>query len=132
MSQKLVPSDPSKVMVIREVVPRVVTTFSVPFWRFGRIKVGGRGTIGTSSSITSTRTANNDQVRLQSGSLAVFSPVALTDEVKAKVAELGEVRYICAPDAEVHLSPYPNPYHTNASSTTSSSAPGTRRIPKPK
>lgn len=40
-------------------------------------------------------------VRLQSGSLAVFSPVALTDEVKAKVAELGEVRYICAPDAEV-------------------------------
>ena len=132
MSQKLVPSDPSKVMVIREVVPRVVTTFSVPFWRFGRIKVGGRGTIGTSSSITSTRTANNDQVRLQSGSLAVFSPVALTDEVKAKVAELGEVRYICAPDAEVRLSPYPNPYHTNASSTTSSSAPGTRRIPKPK
>lgn len=104
MSQKLVPSDPSKVMVIREVVPRVVTTFSVPFWRFGRIKVGGRGTIGTSSSFTSTRTANNDQVRLQSGSLAVFSPVALTDEVKAKVAELGEVRYICAPDAEVRLS----------------------------
>ena len=132
MSQKLVPSDPSKVMVIREVVPRVVTTFSVPFWRFGRIKVGGRGTIGTSSSITSTRTANNDQVRLQSGSLAVFSPVALTDEVKAKVAELGEVRYICAPDAEVRLPPCPNPCHTNASSTTSSSAPGTRRIPKPK
>lgn len=42
-------------------------------------------------------------VRLQSGSLAVFSPVALTDEVKAKVAELGEVRYICAPDAEVRV-----------------------------
>jgi hypothetical protein len=42
-------------------------------------------------------------VRLQSGSLAVFSPVALTDEVKAKVAELGEVRYICAPDAEVRI-----------------------------
>lgn len=46
MSQKLVPSDPSKVMVIREVVPRVITTMSVPFWRFGRIKIGGRGTIG--------------------------------------------------------------------------------------
>ena len=45
-------------------------------------------------------------MRLQSGSLAVFSPVALTDEVKAKVAELGEVRYICAPDAEVRSHPH--------------------------
>lgn len=83
-------------MVIREVVPRTITTFSVPFWRFGRIKIGGRGTV----------------VRLQSGSLAVFSPVALTDEVKAKVAELGEVRYICAPDAEHHifLGPWHNAY----------------------
>ncbi|KAF9691806.1 hypothetical protein EKO04_010384 [Ascochyta lentis] len=93
MSQKLVPSDPSKVMVIRDVVPRVITTLSVPFLRFGRIKIGGRGTI----------------VRLQSGSLAVFSPVALTDEVKAKVAELGEVRYICAPDAEHHI--FLGPWH---------------------
>lgn len=47
--------------------------------------------------------ANRVSVRLQSGSLAVFSPVALTDEVRAKVAELGEVRYICAPDAEVRV-----------------------------
>jgi hypothetical protein len=46
MSSKLVPSDPAKVMVIRDVVPRVITTLSVPFWRFGKIKVGGRGTIG--------------------------------------------------------------------------------------
>lgn len=46
MSHKLVPSDPAKVMVIREVVPRVITTMSVPFWRFGKIKIGGRGTIG--------------------------------------------------------------------------------------
>ena len=41
-------------------------------------------------------------VRLQSGALAVFSPVALTDDVKRKVAELGEVKYIAALDAEVH------------------------------
>ena len=47
MSEKLVPSDPAKVMVIRDVVLRVITTLSVPFWRFGKIKIGGRGTIGT-------------------------------------------------------------------------------------
>jgi hypothetical protein len=45
MTSKLVPSDPAKVMVIREVIPGI-TTFSTPFWRFGSIKVGGRGTIG--------------------------------------------------------------------------------------
>ncbi len=45
MSSKLVPSNPSDVMVIRDVTPNVVT-LSVPFLRFGRIPVGGRGTIG--------------------------------------------------------------------------------------
>ncbi|KAF2027619.1 hypothetical protein EK21DRAFT_114707 [Setomelanomma holmii] len=93
MSSKLVPSDPAKAMVIRDVVPRVITTLSVPFWRFGRVKIGGRGTI----------------VRLQSGALAVFSPVALTDEVKQKVSELGEVKYIAALDAEHHI--FLGPWH---------------------
>lgn len=46
MTSKLVPSDPAKVMVIRDVVPNIITTFSTPFWRFGRIKIGGRGTVG--------------------------------------------------------------------------------------
>lgn len=46
MTSKLIPSDPAKVMVIRDVVPNTITTLSVPFWRFGAIKVGGRGTIG--------------------------------------------------------------------------------------
>jgi len=46
MSSKLVPQDPEKVMVIRDVVPNVITTLSVPFMRFGKIKVGGRGTVG--------------------------------------------------------------------------------------
>lgn len=32
-------------MVIRNVTPNIVT-FSVPFARFGRIKIGGRGTLG--------------------------------------------------------------------------------------
>ncbi|KAH7379397.1 hypothetical protein DE146DRAFT_317272 [Phaeosphaeria sp. MPI-PUGE-AT-0046c] len=93
MSSKLVPSDPAKVMVIRDVVPRVITTLSVPFWRFGKVKIGGRGTI----------------VRLQSGALAVFSPVALTDDVKAKVSSLGEVKYIAALDAEHHI--FLGPWH---------------------
>ncbi|KAF1997080.1 hypothetical protein P154DRAFT_471479 [Amniculicola lignicola CBS 123094] len=87
MTSKLIPSNPEKVMVIRDVVPNVITTLSVPFLRFGRLKVGGRGTI----------------VRLQSGALAVFSPVALTDDVKAKVASLGEVKYITALDIEHHI-----------------------------
>jgi len=42
-------------------------------------------------------------VRLQSGNLAVFSPVALTAEVKKRVSEMGRVRYITAPDAEHHI-----------------------------
>lgn len=87
MTSKLMPFDASKVMVIRDVVPKTITTFSMPFSRFGHIKVGGRGTV----------------VRLQSGALAVFSPVVLTEEVKQKVAEMGEVKYITALDIEHHI-----------------------------
>lgn len=45
MSAKLIPQNPSDVMVIRNITPNVVT-LSVPFARFGVIKVGGRATIG--------------------------------------------------------------------------------------
>jgi phosphoserine aminotransferase len=45
MSSKLIPSNPSEVMVIRDISPNVVT-FSVPFARFGIIRVGGRATLG--------------------------------------------------------------------------------------
>lgn len=45
MSPKLVPNEPEKVMVIREVTPGIIT-LSVPFARFGQLRVGGRGTIG--------------------------------------------------------------------------------------
>ncbi|KAF4978344.1 hypothetical protein FZEAL_5242 [Fusarium zealandicum] len=87
MSSKLIPSDPSDVMVTRNVTPNVAT-FSVPFSRFGKMKIGGRGTL----------------VKLTSGSLAVFSPVALTDATKAKVNEMGgDVRYIVALDFEHHI-----------------------------
>lgn len=45
MSSKLIPPNPDEVMVIRDVTPNVVT-FSLPFLRFGRFPIGGRGTLG--------------------------------------------------------------------------------------
>jgi len=82
----LVPPNPAEVMVIRE-VNSFITTLSVPFWRFGKIKNGGRGTL----------------VRMAAGGVAVFSPVALTADVKKTVSSLGELRYITAPDIEHHI-----------------------------
>jgi Domain of unknown function (DUF4336) len=85
-ANKLIPSDPSKVMVIRDITP-TITTLSVPFSRFGLLKIGGRGTL----------------VKLSTGNVAVFSPVALTPEVKAKVSSMGTLKYIVAPDIEHHI-----------------------------
>ena len=45
MTSKLIPTNPSDVMVIRKVTPNI-TICSTPFNRFGRFKIGGRGTIG--------------------------------------------------------------------------------------
>lgn len=87
MTSKLIPSNPSEVMVIRALSPNL-TTLSLPFSRFGKIKVGGRATL----------------VRLTSGSLLIFSPVALTPEVKATIIDLGgNLKYIFAPDLEHHI-----------------------------
>lgn len=87
MSEKLIPKNPSSVQVIRNVTPNVVTV-SVPFLRFEKIPIGGRATI----------------IKLTSGAIAVFSPVALTDEVKAKITELGgNVGYLIAGDLEHHI-----------------------------
>jgi len=83
---KLEATNPEEVMVIRSINP-YVTTLSVPFWRFGLIKVGGRGTL----------------VKLQSGNVAVFSPVALTPTVKDTITKMGEVKYIAALDIEHHI-----------------------------
>jgi hypothetical protein len=99
-SSSLVPKNPSEVMVIRKVSP-AITTLSLPFFRFGRLKIGGRGTLGmTSSSVALKLVLIYIVVRLQSGAVAVFSPVALTPEVKETVAALGEVKYIAALDIE--------------------------------
>ncbi|KAL1585555.1 hypothetical protein WHR41_05724 [Cladosporium halotolerans] len=83
---KLIPSDPEKVMVIRSITPDI-KTFSTPFLRFGRVKIGGRGTA----------------VRLGSGTTAVFSPVALTPTVRAEMASLGPTKYLVALDQEHHI-----------------------------
>ncbi|EPS34841.1 hypothetical protein PDE_09805 [Penicillium oxalicum 114-2] len=84
---QLFPSNPSETMVIRDITPNMVT-MSLPFARFGIVRFGGRGTL----------------VKLASGSLAVFSPVNLTPEVRSKIDSLGgNVKYIAAPDLEHHL-----------------------------
>ena len=88
-ASKLIPSDPDKVMVIRRITPSILTC-STPFLRFGRVKIGGRGTI----------------VKLADNSLAVFSPVALTANVKTQMQEqLGStnVKYLTALDQEHHI-----------------------------
>lgn len=93
-------------MVIRNVTPSIITC-STPFARFGKFKVGGRGTIGSLDPfhhpvvfICSNRVA----VRLESGAIAVFSPTALTPEVRSTVKELGDnVAYLAALDYEHHI-----------------------------
>jgi hypothetical protein len=82
----MAPSDTAASMVIRDVVPGI-TTLSVPFELAGQVKTGGRGTIA----------------RLSTGSLAIFCPVCLTPEVRAKVESLGTLRYIVALNIEHHL-----------------------------
>lgn len=42
-------------------------------------------------------------VRLQNGTLAVFSPVALTDETRTRMSKMGTVKYITATDQEHHI-----------------------------
>ncbi|KAK4565393.1 hypothetical protein LTR86_004010 [Recurvomyces mirabilis] len=93
-ASKLIPSDPEKVTITRNLAP-TIKIFSSPFLRVGRIKVGGRGTI----------------VQLASGNLAVFSPVALTDAVKSEVAAFGngQIKYITALDKEHHI--FLEPWH---------------------
>lgn len=85
-AQKLIPQDPEKVTVLNRVTPTILT-FSSPFMRFGRIKIGGRATV----------------VKLATGNTAIFSPVALTKSVKSEVEALGPIKYIIASDQEHHI-----------------------------
>ncbi|KAI5856297.1 hypothetical protein BZA05DRAFT_197605 [Tricharina praecox] len=80
-------TSPNPHLVIRSITPQI-STLSVPFLRFNRIKFGGRATL----------------LQLSSGSLAVFSPIPLTADVRAHINSLGgRVGYIIAPDMEHHM-----------------------------
>lgn len=83
-ASKLIPADPNSCTVIRQ-ISQHITTVSAPFSRFGLVKVGGRATI----------------VKLANGTLAVFSPTALTQEVRGALS--GPVSYITCPDIEHHI-----------------------------
>lgn len=73
MSDKLIPSDPDNVMVIRNVTPNIAT-FSVPFSRFGKVKIGGRGTLGMLITIYDGKDAHFTDSIQQSSSLLEASP----------------------------------------------------------
>jgi len=80
-------TEPEKVSVIREVTPEI-TTISVPFWRLGLVKFGGRATL----------------VKLRSGGILAFSPVPLSDSIRKLVDDMGgNVEYLVAPDMEHHI-----------------------------
>lgn len=84
--------------------------FTAPFWRFGHIKIGGRGTLGKLYKLQKTSISSlTTLVRLQTGGVAVFSPVALTPDVKETVASMGELKYIAALDIEHHI--FLGPWH---------------------
>ncbi|KAJ3824226.1 hypothetical protein F5880DRAFT_410011 [Lentinula raphanica] len=72
--------------VIREVA-KDVWTFSRPFARFGLFPVGGRSTA----------------VKMRTGNLWILASTPLDTETKAKLDELGPVKYIIGADAVHHL-----------------------------
>jgi len=72
--------------VIREVTQNV-WTFSRPFYLFSWVPVGGRSTA----------------VRLSNGGVWVFASTPLTPETKAKLDEIGPVKYILGPNAVHNL-----------------------------
>ncbi|KAG6821105.1 hypothetical protein H0H93_006444 [Arthromyces matolae] len=72
--------------VIREVV-KGIWTFSRPFTRSGFIPFGGRSTA----------------IQLKNGSVWVLASTPLESETKAKIDELGPVKYIISPDSVHYL-----------------------------
>ncbi|KAK7683456.1 hypothetical protein QCA50_013289 [Cerrena zonata] len=75
-------SDAEKQIIIREVV-KDVWIFSRPFNLFNKLPVGGRSTA----------------IKLNDGSVWVVASTPLTEATKTKLQELGEVKYIIAPNA---------------------------------
>lgn len=92
---------------MRSLTPSQVTkdvwTFSTPFSRFGIIPIGGRSTA----------------IKLASGDVWVLASTPLNDVTKAKLNELGPVKFIVGADAVHHmfLSEYNSGYDTPFSLT---------------
>lgn len=57
MPSQLFPPNPSQCMVIRHVTHDVVT-MSLPFSRFGRLEIGGRGTLGSHQHLAADEVTN--------------------------------------------------------------------------
>lgn len=71
----------------REVVPGYIWAMSRPFLRFGRAKIGGSGSI----------------IKLANGDLFIISPTPIEDGTQKWVDSIGKVKYLAAPDVEVHF-----------------------------
>lgn len=77
-------SDPAdKTLVIREVVPSI-TTFSVPFARFGAVPIGGRSTA----------------IKHSSGNVLLYASHPHTAATAQVLAGLGKVKWLVTPDGE--------------------------------
>ncbi|CAL1708832.1 unnamed protein product [Somion occarium] len=76
------PSNAENEIIIREVV-KDVWIFSRPFNLFNRLPVGGRSTA----------------IKLKNGDVWLIASTPLTSSTRSKLAELGVVRYIIAPNA---------------------------------
>jgi len=64
-----------------------IWTFSRPFLRFGRFKIGGRATA----------------VRLSNGDVFLVSPIQPTENTKETLDKIGKVKYLAAPNFEVYF-----------------------------
>ncbi|KAI9720532.1 MAG: hypothetical protein M1828_005616 [Chrysothrix sp. TS-e1954] len=80
------PTAQSHTGVLRQINDHIIT-LSKPFTAFSVMKFGGRATL----------------VRLTNGTVAVFSPVPLTDGIRRVVANHGPLRYIVAINMEHYL-----------------------------
>lgn len=77
-------TDPAdKTLVIRQVVP-TITTFSIPFARFGTIAIGGRSTA----------------IQHSSGNVLLYASHPHTAATAQVLAGLGTVKWLVTPDGE--------------------------------
>lgn len=78
-------TDGLKLTKVRQITDSI-WTFSRPFLRSGLIKIGGRATA----------------IRLSNGDVFLVSPVQPDETTKATLDKIGKVKYLAAPDIEVH------------------------------